>query len=101
MVSFIEASDWAHVNFDKITYERTLAAYSGAAVLIRFVDIFEHRGRKLHHERLMHVEVGPQTSFGGLLSRIYLEGKSVQLHFCRLKRYCCDALTTSSNLINA
>jgi len=58
MASFVEASDWAHAHLDKITYEHTLV-HSQAAATIRFVDIFEHRGQKVRHECLMHVDTGP------------------------------------------
>ncbi len=54
MASFMEASDWAHANLDKVTYKHSLAMHSRETTTIRFVDIFEHRGQKVGHECLMH-----------------------------------------------
>jgi len=67
--SFMEASKWAHSSLDKIVYEHTLDVQSEGAATIRFVDIFEHRGRQIVHACLMHVELGPNA----LIRRLTLE----------------------------
>jgi len=75
MASFVEASDWAHANLDKITYEHTLV-HSQAAATIRFVDIFEHRARRFDTNVLCTWKLDRTTASGALLSRIYPESEN-------------------------
>jgi hypothetical protein len=65
--SFREASTWARARFETVTYEHALEPKSESATVIRFVDIFEHRGRRLVHVCLMHVAFGTDSLIQSLV----------------------------------
>ena len=58
IASFRNSSEWAHATFDQITYRHSLEAHAQSRATIRFTDIFEHSGRAVMHECLMHVTSG-------------------------------------------